>query len=192
MVCRTHKSEGLFALTGRRDCVARRLMDAEVRYKDRYPLVRPRSSLLTYLELCKPGAEIDFWWLSGKEEEAVLARKLDDHTWWVGDPGEDVMSYTLVGMLRTYVEGKEGGDPDKALCTIEPVDLVKVKKELMAEFEAKAEEEEAEMASSSSAAPSAPRKIVIDLINVNDDAMDDGAEGEEDRRASLGSTIHAT
>ena len=80
-------------------------MDAEVRYKDRYPLVRPRSSLLTYLELCKPGAEIDFWWLSGKEEEAVLARKLDDHTWWVGDPGEDVQSYTLVGMLRTYVEG---------------------------------------------------------------------------------------
>ena len=104
MVCRTHKSEGLFALTGKRNTVARRLMDAEVRYKDQYPLVRPRSSLLTYLELCKPGAEIDFWWLSGNEEEAVLARKLDDHTWWVGDPGEDVMSYTLVGMLRTYVE----------------------------------------------------------------------------------------
>ena len=45
-------------------------MDAEVRYKDHCPLVRPRSSLLTYLELCKPGAEIDFWWLSGNEEEA--------------------------------------------------------------------------------------------------------------------------
>ena len=112
--------------------VAHREVEYMVEYVDDvYPLVPQRSSMLSYLELCKPGAVIKH----SIEFGGVDAEKMDGDEWKIAaDGGRFISNRAWVQLMRESVDG----DPDVVLVAIEPSDFVAVKRELI-------EHEEAEM-----------------------------------------------
>ena len=73
-----------------------------------YPLVPQRSSMLSYLELCRPGAVIKHSIESG----GVDAEKVDGDQWKISaDGGRFISNRAWVSLMRESVDG----DPDVVL-----------------------------------------------------------------------------
>ena len=106
-------------------------------FKDGFPGVPRFSGLLDYLQLCQVGVSI-----RSDTLECILHKQSEDH--WSGYDNEHppITCRELVQEVRAVLrEDEPGCDVDKVFVTMEPIDKVAIKREVVAAGEEDEDEE---------------------------------------------------